>query len=226
MAWEKFRYEREVVGALASCSMTPSSFDKKFVRDINSLFASSPDAQLTTKQVLCIWRIAKKYRRQLSNRKNGRTVKTNFVPLVDAKWNSLHEGIGIGGDWGRFEHQLSLEPDDWTTRSIFADFLEDQGESALAVGQRWQAANKKHPILVEVSCYQLFDSVVNRDYRHRWCLLDTNQSSEDDQHRPDQLDPNVFTITLGAYCGGRIMAERLLAARLTELETGEREVWQ
>ncbi len=36
-------------------------------------------------------------------------------------------------------------PDDWDSRLVYADWLEDEGLSVLATGQRWQAAHKRHP---------------------------------------------------------------------------------
>lgn len=214
MTWTKFGYEKEVIGALASCSMLPGSFDKRLVRDLHNLFESDEDASLTAKQRLCVWRIAKKYRRQLGDK--DRRIGVSLVSLVEVQWNALHEGIGIKGDWGRFEHQLSMEPDDWTTRSIFADFLDDQGESILADGQRWQVANNKHPVLLPSNSVSidLYGTVRRKgSYCHRWIVIFESEATA-----PYELTPEAWNNNLCSYHGGRIMAEQLLAARIRELE--------
>jgi uncharacterized protein (TIGR02996 family) len=40
---------------------------------------------------------------------------------------------------------LAARPDDWPTRLVFGDWLDERGEDAAANGQRWQASEKKHP---------------------------------------------------------------------------------
>jgi len=45
----------------------------------------------------------------------------------------------------QFYKELELAPDDWDTRLIFADWLEEQGESTLSNGQKLQVEHKKYP---------------------------------------------------------------------------------
>lgn len=40
---------------------------------------------------------------------------------------------------------LMLNPEDWTLRLVYADYLEEHGFLVNAKGQRWQAENKKTP---------------------------------------------------------------------------------
>lgn len=214
MDFKKFEYERKVLEALLACSMVPGSYDKKFVRSVHNLLANDEDATLSPKQRVCVWRIGKKYRRQLGENRM-REAGQNLVGLVEANWDALHEGVGIKGERGRFESQLSLEPDDWTTRLVYADWLEEHGESILSDGQRWQAANKKYPALMPSASYRLSYSTVERGYRHRWIMVDVSEVKE-----PCHLCPNVWSGTLESYGGGRIMAEQLLAARIKELGIG------
>lgn len=42
-----------------------------------------------------------------------------------------------------FETQLDLDPSRWDVRSVFADWLDEQGEDMRAAGQRWQAECRK-----------------------------------------------------------------------------------
>jgi uncharacterized protein (TIGR02996 family) len=44
-----------------------------------------------------------------------------------------------------FEERLELNPADWTTRIIYADWMEEQGDHIAARGQRWMARHKKRP---------------------------------------------------------------------------------
>jgi hypothetical protein len=44
------------------------------------------------------------------------------------------------------EDHLNECPEDWDTRWVLADLLDDLGEESLAVGQRWQAAERKRPM--------------------------------------------------------------------------------
>jgi uncharacterized protein (TIGR02996 family) len=44
-----------------------------------------------------------------------------------------------------FEQALDERPDDWTLRLVYADWLDDQGEHALARAQRWLAQEHKCP---------------------------------------------------------------------------------
>jgi uncharacterized protein (TIGR02996 family) len=41
---------------------------------------------------------------------------------------------------------LEVKPDDWTTRLIFADALDEAGWPIEALGQRWQAKHRKQPL--------------------------------------------------------------------------------
>ena len=41
--------------------------------------------------------------------------------------------------------QIEQNPIDWELRSVFADWLEDQGETTLALGQRWQVKHQRTP---------------------------------------------------------------------------------
>ncbi len=43
-----------------------------------------------------------------------------------------------------FEAHLEHHPDGWEMRLVYADWLEEQGESLLANGQRWQVENGKY----------------------------------------------------------------------------------
>jgi uncharacterized protein (TIGR02996 family) len=44
-----------------------------------------------------------------------------------------------------FEQALDERPDDWASRLVYADWLDDQGEYALAQAQRWMAGQHKCP---------------------------------------------------------------------------------
>ena len=44
-----------------------------------------------------------------------------------------------------FEEMLDAKPADWTTRIIFADWLEEQGDHVAARGQRWMVRHRKKP---------------------------------------------------------------------------------
>jgi len=48
-------------------------------------------------------------------------------------------------DRDAFERALDRRPNDWATRLVYADWLEENGEPVLAAGQRWQARYKKRP---------------------------------------------------------------------------------
>ena len=52
-----------------------------------------------------------------------------------------------------FEALLDINPADWTTRLIYADWLEEQGDAAGARLQRWMVANKVCPERVIRSVY-------------------------------------------------------------------------
>ncbi len=44
-----------------------------------------------------------------------------------------------------FEAMLDADPEDWTCRAIYADFLEEQGEVVAAQCQRWMVERKRRP---------------------------------------------------------------------------------
>jgi uncharacterized protein (TIGR02996 family) len=44
-----------------------------------------------------------------------------------------------------FQTHLEQSPDDWEMRLVYADWLEERGESIQANGQRWQVEHKKYP---------------------------------------------------------------------------------
>lgn len=44
-----------------------------------------------------------------------------------------------------FQKSLDRDPNDWETRLVYADLLEELGEPVLANGQRWQVENRKRP---------------------------------------------------------------------------------
>lgn len=44
-----------------------------------------------------------------------------------------------------FRRELDLKPDDWSLRLIYADWLEEQGETERARLQRWLVENKRYP---------------------------------------------------------------------------------
>ena len=48
------------------------------------------------------------------------------------------------------EAALDQSPADWDLRLVYADFLEDLGETVLARGQRWIAANETCPFSREL----------------------------------------------------------------------------
>lgn len=43
-----------------------------------------------------------------------------------------------------FQTHLEQSPNDWGARLVYADWLEERGESIRANGQRWQVENGKH----------------------------------------------------------------------------------
>lgn len=43
----------------------------------------------------------------------------------------------------QFETRLEKHPDDWDTRLVYADWLDEEGDHVAANGQRWQAHNHK-----------------------------------------------------------------------------------
>lgn len=45
-----------------------------------------------------------------------------------------------------FHAALDAAPDDWSTRLIFADFLDEAGRRAEAACQRWMAVNEKRAL--------------------------------------------------------------------------------
>jgi hypothetical protein len=60
------------------------------------------------------------------------------------------------------EAHLDECSEDWDTRRVLADLLDELGEEALAAGQRWQAAQRKRPVLSnheDESGYGWFDVV-------------------------------------------------------------------
>lgn len=62
--------------------------------------------------------------------------------LVDEITRIAGQGMSVRD---HFESLLDQNPADWTTRIIYADWLEENGEPVLAAGQRWQAINKVYP---------------------------------------------------------------------------------
>lgn len=50
----------------------------------------------------------------------------------------------------QFIEHLDKYPDDWTTRLVYADWLEDNSDPYFAVAQRWLVVNKRYPNRSEV----------------------------------------------------------------------------
>lgn len=134
--------ERFISEALSLCRLLPGSWDKRFIRSICEKDINTP---LSPEQRKHLWRIAKRYRRQIERRS-----QYVFAEMIDKHWNAIHEGAGIQGERGRFEFSLSQNPADWELRLVYSDWLEENGDQVAAEGQRWQAANQKHPQLMGV----------------------------------------------------------------------------
>lgn len=49
-------------------------------------------------------------------------------------------------DEASLQAMLDARPDDWGTRLILADLLEEQGRDDEAACQRWMAAERRHPV--------------------------------------------------------------------------------
>jgi uncharacterized protein (TIGR02996 family) len=52
----------------------------------------------------------------------------------------------IPTDRDAFEAALDADPDDWSLRLVYADWLDENGDADLARCQRWMAANRKRPV--------------------------------------------------------------------------------
>lgn len=79
-----------------------------------------------------------------------------------------------------FESQLDYNPSDWTLRSIYADWLEEQGNPR-AESMRWMVANEKCPrksgTAVHVVAYESWD----------WWRQEQAHSIKPSSKLPDQI---------------------------------------
>jgi uncharacterized protein (TIGR02996 family) len=146
--------------------MLPGSWAKRFVRDLAGRLEADHALVLSPKQRQALWQTAHKFRAQL--RKRGHWL----AEMVEAHMAALDEGAGLTNPERGFQLALSFDPDDWTTRGIFADHLEDQGRDAEARGQRWQAAHQMRPVLC---CGAILDGrpdIPERpEDRRGWCWV-------------------------------------------------------
>jgi len=80
-----------------------------------------------------------------------------------------------------FLHSLGEKPDDWTTRAIYADFLEEAGRFEEAESQRWMVDNST----------VLHDFFVNMEIEH---CKETNQDIRTNLSKkvPDDFPTHVM----------------------------------
>lgn len=120
--------ERTAIEALSRCRFLPGSFAKRFARD---MAAMPENTRLTPKQRATVWKMVRTYRRQIPKW---------IVAAAEAWLNRPEEIIA-------FEQALDTAPDDWTTRLVYADWLEEHGDNDLASAQRWMAERELAPKL-------------------------------------------------------------------------------
>lgn len=122
--------ERIAIEMLGRCSLLPGSYDKRFIKAIN---AYPENHRLSAKQRALMWKLVVKYRRQS-------TVGANAVAWA-------HDWLGRPDMQIAFEQKLDDDPTDATTRAVYADWLDENGDSPLADAQRWMAVKKVFPEL-------------------------------------------------------------------------------
>ena len=57
-------------------------------------------------------------------------------------------------------------PDDFDSRLVYADWLEDENLPVLASGQRWQVAHKRYPVINYDDQLFLWDDTVRAGYKY------------------------------------------------------------
>lgn len=58
--------EIELATALGKCTFIPGSFDKSFARSMAHIAKQSPEFNISPRQSYCLYKIARKYRRQIT----------------------------------------------------------------------------------------------------------------------------------------------------------------
>ncbi len=138
--------ERCAVEALGRCRFAPATWDKKFA---HSLAAKAEDAVLSVRQREVLWKLVKKYRRQMPP-----------ICLEEVAWREANN------DRLGFEDRLDGDPQDATLRLIFADWLEEHGCEPVGAAQRWIVAHGTFPHLVP--CGQSYGPNGTRGCNYEW----------------------------------------------------------
>jgi uncharacterized protein (TIGR02996 family) len=125
--------ERQAIELLAGCNFLPGSFDKRFARTLGEY---KPDHRLTAKQRACLWKLVKKYRRQIRH--------PRFIEFAERWMNRPADIIA-------FEQAIDENPKDHLPRLIYADWLEEHDHVQQAITQRWMCRNNTLPFLQEIT---------------------------------------------------------------------------
>lgn len=139
--------ERNAIQQLARCRFAPATWDKKFAVSMNS----TPEAYvLTPRQRGNLWRLVVRYRRQLGDK------------IVQC----AHDWLAVSADQRAFEDALGSNPQDWDTRRVYGDWLEERGETQLANAQRWMAEEQLAPDLRP--CGAMYDGNGSHPCNYEW----------------------------------------------------------
>lgn len=121
--------ERVAIEALARCRFPPATFAKRFARSLNE---RKENSVLTPRQRHTLHQVCHHFRRQL--------------PRVVQVWNEVYLSLPV--ERQNFENTLDSRPDDASAALIYADWLEEHGEPALALAHRLTVERKWFPHLV------------------------------------------------------------------------------
>ncbi len=124
-----------------------------------------------------------------------------------------------------FEKRLSRQPNDWTTRAVYADWLDENGDSQLARAQRWMAAGKHHPKKADFRPALAREGIVWTEMGPVWEWW-SRQGATSVPRDPYVLPGEVFAELRGQAlyestcweCLTRVEAEHQLAMALARLE--------
>lgn len=191
------RAETLIVEALSLCRFMAGSWDKRFVRNLSNHNFHEP---LTPRQSAALWRVAYRFREQVSAR------QPVFREMIAAHVAASSEGADLPGERGRFEKALSLDPADWATRLVYADWLEDQGDAVGGVGQRWQGEMRRCPALAGAGAAYTAGGALPMNWQWMWHMGYQNAGADGPHSAPFVWHSPGLT-----WSRSRIEAERKLA---------------
>jgi uncharacterized protein (TIGR02996 family) len=96
--------------------------------------------------------------------------------------NSTNGPLALAGACVRMDGQafctaLDENPGDWTTRLVYADWLEEDGEPDLAAAQRWMVGRQKYPPAFVAWDFHYEDNEEYQAWGGRWPRVPTERAA-------------------------------------------------